>query len=102
MMHGLDTETLDMTLAAISDFAGRELDDERLIELDEADEYPAELIRRMCSDELGIQLLFIAEEHGGMGGSAYDVYRVCERMARIDLGVATSVLATFLGSDPIL
>ena len=102
MMHGLDTETLEMTLAAISDFAGNELTDERLIELDEADEYPADLIRRMCSDELGIQLLFIAEEHGGMGGSAYDVYRVCERMARIDLGVATSVLATFLGSDPIL
>ena len=102
MMHGLDTETLEMTLAAISDFAAKELDDERLIELDEADEYPADLIRRMCSDELGIQLLFIAEEHGGMGGSAYDVYRVCERMARIDLGVATSVLATFLGSDPIL
>ena len=102
MMHGLDTETLEMTLAAIGDFAARELNDERLIAFDEADEYPADLIRRMCSDELGIQLLFIAEEHGGMGGSAYDVYRVCERMARIDLGVATSVLATFLGSDPIL
>src|SRR5205085_1075104 len=28
-------------------------------------------------------------------------YRVCEQMARLDLGVATSVLATFLGSDPI-
>ena len=101
-MQGLDTETLQMTLEAIGDFAERELHDERLIELDAADEYPADLIRRMCSEELGIQLLFIAEEHDGMGGSAYDVYRVCERMARIDLGVATSVLATFLGSDPIL
>src|SRR5207248_8079979 len=30
-----------------------------------------------------------------------DVYRVCEGMARIDLGIATAVLATFLGSDPI-
>jgi alkylation response protein AidB-like acyl-CoA dehydrogenase len=29
------------------------------------------------------------------------VYLVCEEMARIDLGVATAVLATFLGSDPI-
>ena len=36
-----------------------------------------------------------------MGGGALDVYRVCERMAAIDLGIATSVLATFLGSDPI-
>ena len=56
----------------------------------------------MCSpDKLGIQLLFIPEEYGGFGGGAFDVYCVCEEMARIDLGVATSVLATFLGSDPI-
>ena len=56
----------------------------------------------MCSpDKLGIQLLFIPEEFGGLGGGAFDVYCVCEEMARIDLGVATAVLATFLGSDPI-
>ena len=36
-----------------------------------------------------------------MGGDAFDIYRVCERMAAIDLGLATSELATFLGSDPI-
>ena len=36
-----------------------------------------------------------------MGGGAFDVYCICEAMARIDLGIATSVLATFLGSDPI-
>jgi hypothetical protein len=34
-----------------------------------------------------------------MGGSAFDVYRVCERMAAIDVGIATSVLATLLGSE---
>ena len=55
----------------------------------------------MCSDQLGVQLLFIPEEYGGMGGGTIDVYRVCEQMARLDVGVATSVLATFLGSDPI-
>ncbi len=56
----------------------------------------------MCApDGLGIQLLFIPEEFGGMGGGAFDVYCVCEEMARIDLGVATAVLATFLGSDPV-
>src|ERR1035437_2614943 len=56
----------------------------------------------MCSpDKLGIQLLFVPEEFGGMGGGAFDVYCVCEEMAHIDLGVATAVLATFLGSDPI-
>jgi alkylation response protein AidB-like acyl-CoA dehydrogenase len=37
-----------------------------------------------------------------MGGGAFDAYRICERMARHDLGLATAVFATFLGSDPIL
>jgi alkylation response protein AidB-like acyl-CoA dehydrogenase len=55
----------------------------------------------MCSDQLGVQLLFIPEEYGGMGGDTIDVYRVCEQMTRLDISVATSVLATFLGSDPI-
>jgi alkylation response protein AidB-like acyl-CoA dehydrogenase len=98
---GLDVDTLEMTLDAITEFAGREFPDALLIELDERDEFPAELVRRMCSDELGIQLLFIEEEFGGMGGGAFDVARVCERMAGVDVGVATAVLATFLGSDPI-
>ena len=101
MTAGLDTETLEFTLESISEFARRELPDAKLIELDERDEFPEEIVRRMCGDELGVQLLFVPEEYGGMGGNAVDVYRVCERMAAIDLGIATSVLATFLGSDPI-
>jgi alkylation response protein AidB-like acyl-CoA dehydrogenase len=101
MTNGLDADVLEMTLEAIAEFAHRELPDAVLIDLDERDEYPADVVRKMCSDELGVQLLFIPEEYGGMGGNAFDVYRVCESMAAIDLGVATSVLATFLGSDPI-
>jgi alkylation response protein AidB-like acyl-CoA dehydrogenase len=101
-MHaGLDPDTLEMTLAAIDEFAARELPEARLIELDEADEFPEDLVRRMCSEELGVQLLFIPEAYDGMGGSTFDVYRLCEHLAGIDLGVATSVLATALGSDPI-
>ena len=102
MNQGLDLDMLEMTLAAISEFAERELPESLLIELDERDEFPAAAVKKMCSDELGVQLLFIEEAHGGMGGNAFDVYRVCAQMAAIDLGVATSVLATFLGSDPIL
>jgi alkylation response protein AidB-like acyl-CoA dehydrogenase len=101
MAVGLDAETLDFTLESISEFGRRELPDSALIELDERDEFPEEVVRRMCSEDLGIQLLFVPEEHGGMGGGALDIYRVCERMAAMDLGIATSVLATFLGSDPI-
>ena len=101
MNQGLDRESIDMTVAAIEQFAAGELPDKRLLELDEKDEFPIDTIRDMCGN-LGIHLLFIPEEYGGMGGGAFDVYRVCEVMGRIDLGIATGVLATFLGSDPII
>jgi alkylation response protein AidB-like acyl-CoA dehydrogenase len=95
-------KTLKLSVKSLRDFAKKRLTDQDLIDLDERDECPLEIIRHMCSpDKLGIQLLFVPEEYGGFGGGAFDVYCVCEEMARIDLGVATSVLATFLGSDPI-
>ena len=99
--NGLDADTLDMTLEAIQEFADRHLPADLLLRLDHEDECPVELVRKMCGDDLGIHLLFVPEEYGGMGGGSFDVCRVCEKMAAIDLGVATSVLATALGSDPI-
>ncbi len=102
MANELEPEVLKVALASIDDFAKRELPDSLLIELDERDEFPAELVQQMSSsDGLGIPLLFVPFEYGGMGGGAFDVTRICERMASIDLGLATSELATFLGSDPI-
>jgi len=98
----ITSKTLKLSLKSLKDFAKKRLPDETLRELDDRDECPLDIVRHMCSpDKLGIQLLFIPEEFGGMGGNAFDVYCVCEEMARIDLGVATAVLATFLGSDPI-
>jgi len=95
-------KTLKLSLKSLRDFAKKRLPDETLIELDARDECPLEIVRYMCNpDQLGIQLLFIPEEFGGMGGGAFDVYCICEEMARLDLGIATAVLATFLGSDPI-
>src|ERR1700693_2069805 len=95
-------KTLKLSLKSLKDFAKKRLPDEVLRDLDERDECPLDIVRHMGSpDKLGIPLLFIPEEFGGMGGGAFDVYCVCEEMAHIDLGVATAVLATFLGSDPI-
>jgi alkylation response protein AidB-like acyl-CoA dehydrogenase len=95
-------KTLKLSLKSLRDFAKGRLPDEKLLELDAKDECPLDIVRIMCNpDQLAIQLLFIPEEFGGMGGGAYDVYCICEEMARIDLGIATGVLATFLGSDPI-
>jgi alkylation response protein AidB-like acyl-CoA dehydrogenase len=101
MTVGLDRDTLDLVLSTIRDFAGDQLSDEYLIELDTEDEFPEAIVRTMLAD-LGVSLLFIPESYGGMGASTFDVYRVCELLARIDLGVATGVFATFLGSDPIV
>jgi alkylation response protein AidB-like acyl-CoA dehydrogenase len=101
MTSGLDRDTLDLVLSTIRDFAGDQLADEYLIELDTKDEFPEDIVRTMLA-ELGVSLLFIPEEYGGMGASTFDVYRVCELLARIDVGVATGVFATFLGSDPIV
>jgi alkylation response protein AidB-like acyl-CoA dehydrogenase len=98
----ISPKTLKLSLKSLKDFAKKRLPDQELIDLDARDECPLEIVRTLCSpDKLGIQLLFIPEEFGGFGGGAFDVYVVCEEMARIDLGIATSVLATFLGSDPI-
>jgi len=95
-------KTLKLSLKSLKDFAKGRLPDEKLLELDAKDECPLDVVRIMCDpNQLAIQLLFIPEEFGGMGGGAYDVYCICEEMARIDLGIATGVLATFLGSDPI-
>ena len=98
----ISKKTLKLSLKSLRDFAKKRLPDQVLIDLDARDECPLDIIRTMCDPKgLGIQLLFIPEEYGGFGGGAFDVYCVCEEMARIDLGVATAVLATFLGSDPI-
>src|SRR5512142_1639028 len=98
---GLDEKTLELTLKSLRDFAKDRLPETKLLEMDERDECALDVVRGMCGPELGIQMVFIPEECNGLGGGAFDVYRLCEELARIDLGVATGVLATSLGSDPI-
>jgi alkylation response protein AidB-like acyl-CoA dehydrogenase len=100
-MGGLDGQTLQEVIDALRDFGARWLTDSKLLELDARDEYPVEIIRGMCGPELGIQMAFMPEELHGMGGGSFDLYRLCEQMARIDVGIATGLFATFLGSEPI-
>ena len=100
---GLDTDMLLMMLDALGEFVGHELTPERQLELDHEDVCPEDIVRAMSDPEqLGVQLVFIPEAYGGMDGGAFDSYRICEVMARHDIGLATAVFATFLGSDPIL
>jgi acyl-CoA dehydrogenase len=98
---GLAPDSLDLTLEAIRDFARARLPEPRRLELDAAGELPAELLREMHGGRLGLLLLSLSPEHGGAGAGAFDLYRVAETLAGVDLAVATSVLATFLGNDLI-
>ncbi|MBK8989044.1 MAG: acyl-CoA dehydrogenase family protein [Chloroflexi bacterium] len=101
-MAGLDQETRDMILDTLKKYAERKLTPDYLLKLDHEDQFPHEVLQELNDpSQLGLHLIFIPEQYEGLGGGAYDIYRVSELMASIDLGVATGVLATFLGSDPI-
>jgi alkylation response protein AidB-like acyl-CoA dehydrogenase len=100
---GLDLESLNLMLEALGDFVDAALSPELQLELDHEDRCPEDIVRAMSDPEqLGVQLVFVPEAYDGMDGGAFDAYRVCEVMARKDIGLATAVFATFLGSDPIV
>ncbi len=90
-------------LDAVGEFVAHALPPQRQLQLDHDDACPEDTVRAMSDPaQLGVQLIFIPAAYGGMDGGAFDSYRVCEVMARHDIGLATAAFATFLGSDPIL
>mgnify|MGYP000867237451 CR=1 FL=1 len=102
MVHKcLDQDTLQEVQDTLKKFATKHLPREKRLEWDRKDFFPEELVRKMVSPEVGLHLLFLPEEYGGLGGGAYDIYRVSEEMAKIDLGMATAFLAISLGTDPL-
>jgi len=101
-MARFDREIRELILESLREYRKQNIPDEYLLELDRTGEFPKEALKDMYDHEkLGIHLVLIPEEYGGLGASTYDAYRVCEELARMDLGIATAVFATFLGLDPI-
>jgi alkylation response protein AidB-like acyl-CoA dehydrogenase len=95
--------TTESILRDLKDYAERVLTPRFLLDLDERGEFPHQVLRDLYDPALlGLHLLFIPKQYGGMGASAHDVCRVSEALAGIDLGIATGLLATFLGTDPLL
>ena len=86
----LDLEDLEIILGTLKEFAEREMPFEKRREWDRTDVCPADVVRSMLSEEVGLHLVFIPAEYDGMGGGAYDVYRLSCEFAKIDLGVATA------------
>jgi alkylation response protein AidB-like acyl-CoA dehydrogenase len=74
----------------------------KILELDKKEIFPEQILREMLGPEIGLQLLFIPEAYGGMGGGARDSVALTREMAKICLGVATAFFAIQLGADPIM
>jgi alkylation response protein AidB-like acyl-CoA dehydrogenase len=100
-LQRMDREDLEIVLGTLREFAERELPLDKRLEWDRKDVCPEAIVREMLGPDVGLHLVFIPEEHGGMGGGAYDVYRLSAEFAKVDLGVATAMLAVALGTDPI-
>jgi len=101
-MARLDAEMLDQILTTLREYAEKNLPPSKLLEIELGHDFPEKVMKDLYDPgQIGLHLLTIPEEFGGLGGGAYDIYRVSEAMAAIDLGIATGVLATFLGTDPI-
>jgi alkylation response protein AidB-like acyl-CoA dehydrogenase len=91
-----------MILDLLSQVRERMLTPEKLREWDRDEIFPETEIRELLGPEIGLQLLFIPEEYGGMGGGARDLAAFPLEMGKICLGVATAFLVVHLGTDPIL
>lgn len=101
-MNGLPVEERQMVLDLIRKLKQRMLTQPKLLELDETEEFPEDIIRMLLGPDIGLQFVFIPEEYGGMGGGARDIAAVSEELARICLGISTAFLAIHLGADPIM
>jgi alkylation response protein AidB-like acyl-CoA dehydrogenase len=97
----LDPEDIELIVKTLKEFTGREAPLERRLKWDESDTCPTEVVRAMLGADVGLHLVFLPDEYGGLGGGAYDVYRLSTEFAKIDLGLATAMLAVALGTDPI-
>ncbi len=101
-LRGLDAESRQMVVDLVEQLKNRLLTKEKILEFDQEEYFPEETIRKMMEPEIGLQLLFIPEEYGGMGGGARDCCAVTQTMAQICLGVGTAFFAIQLGADPII
>jgi len=97
----LDPGDLDLIVGTLKEFTDANTPLGQRMHWDETDTCPADIVRAMLGPEVGLHLPFLPAEYGGMGGGAYDIYRLSCEFAQIDLGLATSMLAVALGTDPI-
>ena len=81
---GLDDESRSLVIESLKEFGRRELPDELLLELDAEERFPEDLVRQLFGDEIGLHLLFLPEDVGGMDAGAMDICTVSEALAGLD------------------
>ena len=102
VLKGLDHEFRQMVLDTVRQFKKRILTKENILKFDKEEIFPEEIVRSMLGPDIGLQLIFIPEAYGGLGGGARDCFEVIREISSICLGIATGFFAVQLGSDPLL
>lgn len=100
--YGLDSEMRQMVLDTVAQLSKRLLAKDKVLEWDKKEVFPEGTIREMLGPEIGLQLLMIPEEYGGMGGGAKDSFILTREMSKICLGITTAFFAIQLGADPLM
>jgi hypothetical protein len=98
----MDPELFNMVLDTLGKLEKEKLTLGVKLEMDKAGVIPTELIRFMLGPEVALHLIFIPAEYGGLGAGAREIAVISEKMAKMDMAVATSFLAICLGMDPIM
>lgn len=101
-LKGLDPELRQMVIDTIRQLRNRLLTRDKILEYDKNEFFPEKTIREMLSPDIGLQLIFIPETYGGMGGGARDCCEVILEMCKICLGIGTAFFAIQLGAEPII
>lgn len=97
----MDHEMFSIVLDTLKKIEKEKMPVDTKLEMDLKGDFPEELIRFMLGPDIGLHLIFIPEEYGGLGASTLQVAELSEEMAKIDMAIATSFLAICLGMDPI-
>ena len=98
----ITNKTLKLSLKSLKDFAKKRLPDEELLALDERDECPhGDRAPHVLRTSLPSNCSLFPKSSAEWAAAPSTSTACAKRWRRIDLGVATAVLATFLGSDPI-
>jgi alkylation response protein AidB-like acyl-CoA dehydrogenase len=101
-LYGIDPEMRQMVIDTVKQLRKKLLSKELILSFDKNEVFPEETIRKLLGPDIGLQLIFIPEAYGGMGGGARDCCEVTREMAKICLGVGTAFFAIQLGADPII